>query len=70
MNWQNYSHYYLIGIKGVAMTSLAQILLDAGKTVQGSDTTESFVTQDILNSLQIQVDSFEAAIPTGTDCII
>ena len=32
--------FYLVGIKGVAMTSLAQCLLDAHKTVRGSDVDE------------------------------
>lgn len=70
MNWRNYTNYYLIGIKGVAMTSLAQILLDAGKTVLGSDTSEDFVTKDILSKLQLQIDSFEAQIPANTECVV
>lgn len=46
---------HLTGIKGVAMTSLAQCLIDMGKEVTGSDVSEDFVTQQILNKLQIPI---------------
>ena len=46
---------HLTGIKGVAMTSLAQILLDMGKQVTGSDVPEDFVTKDILSKLDIKI---------------
>ncbi len=70
MNWESYSNYYLVGIKGVAMTSLAQILLDAGKRVQGSDTPENFVTKDVLSKLDIHIDDFTAEIPANIDCVV
>lgn len=70
MNWNQYSHYYLVGIKGVAMTSLAQILLDAGKTVQGSDTPEEFVTKDILSKLGLSAMPFESEVPAEVDCVV
>ncbi|MFZ5391098.1 MAG: Mur ligase family protein [Patescibacteria group bacterium] len=40
---------YCIGLKGVGMTGLAQILQGLGKEVWGSDTTEKFFTDGILN---------------------
>ncbi len=46
---------HLVGIKGVAMTALAQMLVDLGKTVTGSDVEEAFVTEGILQKLGIQV---------------
>ena len=49
MNLLNYNNFYLVGIKGVAMTSMAQLLIDASKNVSGSDVKEEFVTQKILN---------------------
>jgi UDP-N-acetylmuramate--alanine ligase len=49
-------NFYLVGIKGVAMTSIAQCLLDAGKTVRGSDIEEDFVTEPILSRLAIKTD--------------
>ena len=45
----DHTHFYLVGIKGVAMTAIAQCLLDAGKSVLGSDVPEDFVTQHILD---------------------
>lgn len=50
--------FHLVGIKGVAMTALAQILLDMGKTVTGSDVKETFQTDQILNSRKIKVSQF------------
>jgi UDP-N-acetylmuramate--alanine ligase len=71
MKLENFQHFYLVGIKGVAMTSLAQILLDAGKSVRGSDTAEDFVTKAVLSSLDIQIDtSFDQELPSKTDCVI
>lgn len=46
---------HLVGIKGVAMTALAQLLVDLGKTVTGSDVEEAFVTEEILQKLGIQM---------------
>lgn len=66
-----YAHYYLVGIKGVAMTSLAQILLDAHCAVSGCDTAEDFVTKKQLDSTHIQVDiGFSHPVPAGIDCVI
>lgn len=48
-------HVHMIGIKGSGMTALAQILLSMGKTVSGSDTTEVFFTDQILQKLGIVV---------------
>lgn len=71
MNFFEYQHFYLVGIKGVAMTSLAQLLLDAGKTVQGSDVSEDFITQQVLERVRInQVDSFETTLPPDIDCVV
>lgn len=39
---------YMIGIKGVGMTGLAQLLQAQGKTVWGSDVAEDFFTSTVL----------------------
>ncbi len=39
---------HLVGIKGVALASLALCLSDAGISVSGSDLPEEFVTQEVL----------------------
>lgn len=55
-------NFYLVGIKGVAMTSIAQCLLDAGKKVIGSDVAEDFVTDKILQATTIEIEDI-ASIP-------
>lgn len=47
---------YFVGIKGVGMTALAQILLARGKNIRGSDTTETFFTERVLAAENIRVD--------------
>ena len=59
MSILDFKHFYLVGIKGVAMTSLAQCLLDAGKTVIGSDVSEDFVTAPILERYNIKTEAFD-----------
>jgi UDP-N-acetylmuramate--alanine ligase len=59
MQLLNHQRFFLVGIKGVAMTSIAQCLLDAGKEVSGSDVAETFVTQPILERLHIPVQSIQ-----------
>jgi len=46
---------HLVGIKGVGMTGLAQILKVEGIRVSGSDTTEEFFTDAVLKRLWIPV---------------
>lgn len=46
---------YLIGIKGVGMTALAQHLKAQGKEVWGSDVAEEFITQKTLASIGVRV---------------
>lgn len=66
-----YSNFYLVGIKGVAMTSLAQILVDLGKKVGGCDVEEAFVTQEKLDLLGVSIDTgFSHTLPETTDCVI
>lgn len=71
MNFFEHQQYHLVGIKGVAMTSLAQLLLDAGKTVTGCDVAEEFVTQKLLTALHLDIDhSFDTPLPSATECVV
>lgn len=70
MNILDYSSFYFVGIKGVAMTSLAQMLIDTGKTVVGSDVEQEFVTEKKLKELNIQIDNFELPLPENIDCVV
>lgn len=57
MNWLNVKKVYMIGIKGVGMTMLAQYLVGQGIEVSGSDTTEVFMTDEVLSKCGIKVKS-------------
>lgn len=71
MNFFDFKRYYLVGIKGVAMASLAQMLADAGKEVRGSDVAENFVTEKVLNDLHIQIDEqFDPSYLEQTECVV
>ncbi|PIY80139.1 MAG: UDP-N-acetylmuramate--L-alanine ligase [Candidatus Pacebacteria bacterium CG_4_10_14_0_8_um_filter_42_14] len=71
MSSLNYQHFHLVGIKGVAMSALAQILFDMNKNVSGSDVAEDFVTMDQLKRIGVTIQtSFLEPLPDGTDCII
>lgn len=67
----DYQRFYLVGIKGVAMTALARCLVDAGKTVAGSDLAEDFVTKDQLRSMALPIDNqFDPSLVAGFECVI
>ena len=62
---------HLVGIKGSGMTALAEILQSMGAKISGSDTTEVFYTDDILNSLGIPYqEKFSAANLAGDLCCV
>ncbi len=63
---------HLTGIKGVAMTALAQCLVDLGKIVTGSDLPEKFVTAKQLEKLAVEIFvGFDAAtVPPSTQLLI
>ncbi len=66
------SRVHLVGIKGVAMTALAQVLQSRGLRVTGSDGPAHFFTDAILKKLKIKYAQFFAAknIPVDTDAVI
>ncbi|MCM1127532.1 MAG: UDP-N-acetylmuramate--L-alanine ligase [Lachnospiraceae bacterium] len=49
INFQNPVHIYFIGIGGISMSGLAEILLEKGFTVSGSDSRESSLTQLLVS---------------------
>ncbi len=71
MSLLQYNNFYLVGIKGVAMTSMAQLLVDAKKSVTGCDLAEDFVTKKILDTLKLTITTgFDSEIPQNIDCVI
>ena len=47
LNFQNPIHVHFIGIGGISMSGLAEILLDEGFTISGSDSKESDLTKHL-----------------------
>ena len=72
MNLSDIKKAYFIGIKGVGMTALAQILQARGIKVLGSDTKEKFFTDQVLKKLKIKViEGFDKKnIPIDADLIV
>jgi UDP-N-acetylmuramate--alanine ligase len=55
MNLSDIKKTYFIGLKGVGMTALAQVLQSRGIEVLGSDIKEKFFTDEVLEKLNIKV---------------
>ncbi|MDE7204630.1 MAG: UDP-N-acetylmuramate--L-alanine ligase [Lachnospiraceae bacterium] len=49
INFNNPIHVHFIGIGGISMSGLAQILIEAGFTVSGSDSKKSPLTQHLVS---------------------
>lgn len=63
--------YYLIGIKGSGMASLAMILHDLGYVVMGSDYEDHYFTQEPLEAVGIEMLTFnEENIKPGMEVIV
>src|SRR3989338_3855010 len=66
-----YNNVYITGIKGVAMANLAVILKKTGKTVNGCDTEEEFITDTLLKSNNISWQTgFDGSLPEKTDLVV
>lgn len=72
MDLSNIKKIYMIGIKGVGMTMLAQFLASKDYEVSGSDTDEKFMTDNILQSCKIPFfEGFDPDnIPKDADLIV
>lgn len=71
INFEKPCHIYFIGIGGISMSGLAEVLMKEGFTVSGSDSTESPLT-DHLSSLGAAIfyDQSVSHIPEGTDVVV
>lgn len=63
---------FFLGIKGVAMANLAVFLKKMGKSVNGTDTDEVFITDELLSKNNISyLTGFDpSSLPEGTDLIV
>jgi len=66
------SNIYFIGIKGTGVCALAELMFNAGLKCSGSDTSEKFYTDEILNELNIPYyEDFNAErVTKETDLVI
>jgi UDP-N-acetylmuramate--alanine ligase len=64
------SKAFFVGIKGVGMTALALAMQDAGWLISGSDTDESFITDDILGSRALSVRPLSDPLPNDVDLVV
>ena len=71
INFEKPCHIYFIGIGGISMSGLAEVLMKEGFTVSGSDSKESPLT-DHLSSLGATIfyDQSISHIPEGTDVVV
>ena len=61
----------MVGIKGVGMAAMAELLMGEGKQITGSDTNEEFFTDTVLKKLGIPVRHFSARnISSTIDLVI
>lgn len=72
MDLNKIKNIYMIGIKGVGMTMLAQFLVSRGYQVSGSDTDEKFMTDQMLKNSGIAfIEGFSADnISSKADLVI
>lgn len=72
MDFSKIKKIYMIGIKGVGMTMLAQFFASNGVEVLGSDIDEKFMTDEVLKKVGIKViEKFdENNIPSDADLIV
>ena len=63
---------YMVGIKGSGMSALAELLVGKGVAVSGSDTGESFYTDEVLKRLGVKYyESFDPArINSDVDVVV
>lgn len=64
-------HVYFIGIGGISMSGLADILFDKGFTISGSDMNESALTTGLRNKgMNIHIGQNEANITDNIDVVV
>ena len=71
LNFENPIHVHFIGIGGISMSGLAEILLDEGFTISGSDSKESDLTKHLeARGIQIFYGQKASNIIPGIDLVV
>lgn len=71
INFEKPIHIHFIGIGGISMSGLAEILLEEGFTVSGSDSKESPLTKKLESEgAIIHYGQCAKNISDGIDCVV
>lgn len=71
IDFSNPSHIYFVGIGGISMSGLAEILHQAGFTVSGSDWKSSSITQALeKKGIEVQYGENASHITSDIDCAV
>ena len=71
LDFKNPIHVHFMGIGGISMSGLAEILLDAGFTISGSDTTPSALTRHLEEKgVTVFYSQVASNISSGMDLIV
>lgn len=71
MNIRDYKHIYMVGIGGISMSGIAEILKNWGFTVSGSDSSESIQTKHLKkNGIHVNIGQIEENITQDIDLMV
>ena len=70
MNLDSYKRFHFIGVGGMGMRALAEILLEKGFSISGSDMSNSPVLEDFKNRGASIFIGHDASHIAGADCIV
>lgn len=71
IDFSSRSHVYFLGIGGISMSGLAEILRQAGFTVSGSDRNASAITKELeKKGISVKYGESASHIPADIDCAI
>lgn len=71
MNLRDYKHIYMIGIGGISMSGIAEILVNWNFKVSGSDMTESTMTEKLRqNNINVNIGHKKENITKDIDLVV
>ncbi len=71
MNIRDYKHVYMVGIGGISMSGLAEILKKWGFTVSGSDSNSSLQTEHLeKNGIHVNIGQVASNITSAIDLLV
>lgn len=71
MNIKDYKHIYMIGIGGISMSGIAEILIKWGYKVSGSDASDGIMVQKLKNNgIKVNIGQREENITNDIDLVV